>query len=170
MEGLAYEDIPYISSDLKLPGSQDDRAYLYEVTDESKSIGDICKYLTDKGWAPGSSQGTKWRMPTANESRIVKYLMRVGTWGKRYEAENIDGTSVDPNTCYLNREGVHFPVSGYLNKDGDMGTQYPGVAYGSWTSTGNAARSTFWLSNSFLLHDVYDHYRSAAAIIRCVKE
>ena len=40
------------------------RAYLYEITNGSTGIGDICKYLTEIGAAPG---GKKWRMPTSIE-------------------------------------------------------------------------------------------------------
>ncbi|MDR1883676.1 MAG: hypothetical protein LBR26_12970 [Prevotella sp.] len=32
-----------------------------------KMIGDICRYLTETGRAPGSTTGTRWRMPTAAE-------------------------------------------------------------------------------------------------------
>ncbi|WP_044163418.1 BACON domain-containing protein, partial [Bacteroides reticulotermitis] len=46
-----------------------DRAYLYEITDGSKGIGDICKYLTEKA-AGGLLYGKKWRMlPPTNLRR-----------------------------------------------------------------------------------------------------
>ena len=49
------------------------RAYLLEVHNPTKNIGDICKYITDQGWAPRADEGIKWRMPTSND--FEKYGM-----------------------------------------------------------------------------------------------
>jgi hypothetical protein len=46
--------------------SERGRAYLYEITNGSTGLGDICKYLTMIGAAPGP-QGKQWRMPTSYE-------------------------------------------------------------------------------------------------------
>lgn len=67
--GLAWSSIPrfgdiIVTSNPPSGKTEKDRAHFYEITNGTTGIGDICKYLTDKGWAPA---GKKWRMPTSQE-------------------------------------------------------------------------------------------------------
>lgn len=43
------------------------RHHVLEQHDPQNNIGDICRYMTKKGWAPGLLQGKKWRLPTCAE-------------------------------------------------------------------------------------------------------
>lgn len=40
---------------------------LLQRHDPSNDVGDICKYMTDKGWAPPG----KWRLPTSSDARAI---------------------------------------------------------------------------------------------------
>jgi len=58
-----WNSAPHIPDD-SIPGSNSpERHYLGEIHNPASGIGDICKYLTDQGWAPAGN----WRMPTSNE-------------------------------------------------------------------------------------------------------
>jgi Protein of unknown function (DUF1812). len=60
---LGWTGMPRVD-DTTNPGNDRERAYLYEITNASVGIGDICKYLTEIGSAPA---GKRWRMPTSEE-------------------------------------------------------------------------------------------------------
>jgi hypothetical protein len=104
--GYSWASIPCVSDDALVadppPGkTNNDWNYLLEIHDPANGIGDICKYLTDKGWAPGSP-ARKWRMPTAAEFNAFStlYYYRVGTWSSQ-TSDNAQGRYDNPNAPYL---------------------------------------------------------------------
>jgi len=73
------------------------RAYLYEITNGSTGIGDICKYLTEIGSAPG---GKKWRMPTSIE---------FGAGNERYYGGSFNNDASYGNRYYYYEEPAASP-------------------------------------------------------------
>ncbi|MDR1882508.1 MAG: hypothetical protein LBR26_06960 [Prevotella sp.] len=71
------------------------RAYLYEAHKPVNRLGDICRYLTQTGDAPGSSTGTKWRIPTSNEFEAPggTYPLEGGGWSSQ-TSDKADGTYI----------------------------------------------------------------------------
>jgi hypothetical protein len=65
------------SSVLETLAADSHRAYLYEITDGRAGVGDICKFMTEMGWAP---PGRNWRMPVAAEfGSIDDYTVTTAT-------------------------------------------------------------------------------------------
>jgi hypothetical protein len=62
LPSTAYADIPYYDDMTLAAGGTIDNFAGWRY-DESKAIGDICRYISDKGWVAG-----KWRMPTQKEA------------------------------------------------------------------------------------------------------
>lgn len=123
----AWSSLPHITPSSKLNDRK--RAYLYEVTDEASNIGDICRYLTMKKYAP--APGVKsWRMPTSEE---MKYFNGLRTNGSSTQPSNrIDGKfSI---TGGLEKGSVRLPSSGYRTKEnGAISTD--GDVPNYWTSS-----------------------------------
>ena len=96
-------------SDSENLGDNRTRAYLYEITNGSTGIGDICKYLTEIGSAPG---GKKWRMPTSiefgpgwEEYRLVAFNNAAND-GNRYHYYTEPATS----TYYTSDKSGRAPI------------------------------------------------------------
>ena len=72
----AWGAIPSVDAD---PGVYDrDVKFLTETAhDTINGVGDICKYLTEKGWAP---KGKRWRMPTSAEFGTVSDYTPTGVF------------------------------------------------------------------------------------------
>ncbi|MBD8389104.1 FimB/Mfa2 family fimbrial subunit [Dysgonomonas sp. BGC7] len=143
-----------------------DRAYLYEITDGNAGIGDICKYLTEKGWAPS---GKKWRMPTSNEFETTNSYS-YSELGANSDA-NASGTNYigegyckdDIGQPFFPRSGNRNPNDGSIVNVGSLGYYWSGTpsgtsAYDLYLSTGYLSPSENWNS------------RSSAYSVRCVVE
>lgn len=113
--------------------SREDRAHLYEMTDGPTGVGDICKYLTDKGWAPA---GKKWRMPTSSEFYPASgaYTM-AGTFGNVTSTQTNGSFSFSMGYNKADIGAPFFPAAGYRN----LGT-------GILINTGSNA--CYWSSSS----------------------
>lgn len=93
--------------------TEEDRAYLYEITDATIGIGDICKWLTEKGRAPA---GKRWRMPTSREFAVASCsgLFLTSYVGPEASAEGTNivgkGTIIDntyfPGTDCIDTNGI----------------------------------------------------------------
>lgn len=139
-----------------------DRAYLYEITNEATGVGDICKHLTDKGWAP---PGKKWRMPTSNEFNDISGYSIVGTFGLLASTEPYGAQSY--NRGY-NKSGIgtpFLPAAGYgeshqLTQVGSNGMY--------WTSSADGMNSyALNFANGILLPNT-SLPRGLGFSIRCV--
>jgi hypothetical protein len=158
-------------------------------------VGDICKFLTENGNAPGynsitPSLSTKWRMPTSAE-----YGNSMGTWASitEYALTDIDGwpdissspllvgTNIERGIFSFNdgveRKGLYprpfFPPTGYR----DAGVSPPGKVFyinsgrywnataGPYSTTAACARFENTIVIAF-----YNEDRANALPVRCIKE
>ena len=126
----------------------DQQSYLIQNHSSSKNVGDICKYITDMGWAPGAKEGRKWRMPTHNEYMQLSDYIKEGTpFG--YQQSNDPYGQMRYNKGFRRNKGgatPFFPNSGYRmnysfapNGNIETSTNYaPGESFSYWTSSPRA--------------------------------
>lgn len=143
-----------------------DRAYLYEMTNGDAGIGDICKYLTEKGWAPA---GKRWRMPTSNEFESENSYNYI-SYGENGNV-NAAGTSFigegykknDIGQPFFTRSGFRNSGDGTIVNVGSLGYYWSSTPWG--TSAYNLYLSTGYLSTAENWNG-----RSSAFSVRCVAE
>jgi hypothetical protein len=150
-----------------------------------KMIGDICRYLTQTGDAPGSGSGTRWRMPTAAEFAVTNTATTdYVTNPNRNNWSSATGNSVNsPAGTYEPLAGRRktnnitadyqpwLPASGQRLTSGALG--YVGDPGHYWMSTpcGNAGAYFLRISSgSGLGIDNDDNTRLYGFNVRCVKE
>ncbi|MBK5722597.1 FimB/Mfa2 family fimbrial subunit [Dysgonomonas sp. Marseille-P4677] len=153
-----------------------DRSYLYETTDEATGLGDICKHLTEKGWAPA---GKKWRMPTSAEFDAIannceNYGENIGgLWiPQTGDVNQTDGRfTVKPGKRSKSESYLYFPAAGYrYNDDGDLSNVGSNGFYwsGSPNNTGN---NSYMLDfNKGSINPKATNVRRYAFSVRCVVE
>lgn len=79
----------------------------YTTTGTNANKGDICRYITDRGWVP---DGEKWRLPTADEyDQLMAELTSVSNNG---EFDNITQAPSGNNSYGNHANGYWQPVSG----------------------------------------------------------
>lgn len=164
--GYAYGDIPFISDATNISDNRD-RAYLYEVTDGNSGKGDICRWLTKKGYAPA---GKKWRMPTSREFN-GDYSLQTGD-----AANNAYGTSLVERG--VNKTGAAFFPSSYwrnCSSSVQSNTTNDGSYY--WTASPGVTNSYLmsftpnlggWIGGINIYHNTEGRCRAHA--VRCVVE
>ena len=161
--GLAWTAIPRVD-DTSITADRN-RAYLYEVHDPNKSIGDICKYLTDKGWAPAG----KWRMPTSSEfEESTNYSSFIsgsnGTSNAAGTASFGSGrnrTDVTPNV-FFTATGNRDYSNGALNGVGG------GSYYWSSSPSGTYGYNLYFYNGG--VNTSYTASRAYGFLVRCVRE
>lgn len=172
-----WTSIPYIASSVEV--SDQSRAYLYEVTDAEKGVGDICRHLTLIGVTPGSHQGVKWRMPTANEMKdfVDKNSFTDQIKKNAYATNSGAGINlVNTGLDFSYKSGVYFPFSGYRGAtDGQLASAFNKQGYYWSSSLGTGLSTTEFYSHHLLLHATNRNrinvaYRESGMSIRCVKE
>ncbi|GHT86064.1 hypothetical protein FACS18947_5570 [Bacteroidia bacterium] len=145
--------------------------YLTELAhDTASNVGDICKYLTELGYAPA---GKRWRMPTSAEFGDASDYGNVGaaTWPAVSTAVNADGTTAFANGMQLRKSNTpFFPASGLRNYLAGVLT-YVGTNGFAWSSSSGSP------SNGFLLNfgntganPAFNSYRTFGLHVRCVAE
>lgn len=174
---INWNDIPYISTNkittYTAGKDEKDRHFLIEMHDPGKGFGDICKYLTEKNWAPGAASGKKWRMPTTRELGSSSNYMRSGTF-QNHVSDNKEGkyTPYYPIGGYTKsgQGSPFFPTSGYrsfnngtLRDVGSIGIYWSG----SPSSTDNAGSLFFFMSSLETITSLEQNY---AVSVRCVQE
>ncbi|GHV29895.1 hypothetical protein FACS1894177_01550 [Bacteroidia bacterium] len=164
----AWNAIPHVTSD---PGTYPrDAKYLTETAyDTISGVGDICKYLTERGLAP---KGKRWRMPTSAEFGEAGDYGNVGaaSWGA-VSTVNADGTTAFTNGVQLRKLNTpFFPASGYrsysMGAFGNVGT------YGyAWSSSSSSSSNGFGLFfRSVVAGPANDGDRMFGFPVRCVSE
>ncbi|MDR1345021.1 MAG: hypothetical protein LBJ39_06680 [Tannerellaceae bacterium] len=149
-----------------------DRAYLYEITDDSKGVGDICKYLTKKGLAPGSP-AKKWRMPTSNEFNASSgNYTSSGTYGFLLPSL-ANGTWENANKPGKTKSGTgspFFPASGFRRHfDGALvGAVGTSGYYWSSSPSYTSAHNLYFDNSSISPNNINNH--SFGFSVRCVQE
>lgn len=92
--------------------------------DPDNGIGDICIYMTRRGWAP---QGKKWRIPASDELNKFPIVTQEGTYKPRYPGYQpgypADGTGIV--NAGLRLANYFLPQSGFFHKYG------PGLGFNS---------------------------------------
>ena len=157
-----YDDIPCVDNEdrVQQPNSL---SHLLNRHDPNRDIGDICKYMTDKGWAPGSAEGKCWRMPTLNEFGLAEeYTFEINS---AIKGSDPNGTLVVESGVL--RDGNRFPITGakyesFLEKQ-DAGYYWSGSAY---SYIGGVYRSGSLLARSGILRDAA--VPEKAMPVRCV--
>jgi len=143
-----------------------DRAYLYEITNGDTGIGDICKYLTEKGWAPA---GKRWRMPTSKEFESGDSYNHI-SYGVDGDV-NASGTSFigegyrkdDIGQPFFTRSGFRNSGDGTIVNVGTLGY------YWSSTPSGTSAYNLYLSSDYFNTTENWNG-RSSSFSVRCVAE
>jgi uncharacterized protein (TIGR02145 family) len=166
-----YGNIPY-TNDLSVTGLPSYNA--------AAGTGDICRYISDKGWVSG-----RWRMPTTQEVRtlynanpvLADRIEQVGPFSASSNGEtNIDGTTAQDSGGYIGMDDARrfFPITGYRMGGNPSG---PGHIAGYWTSSPTINSYTNMLVAYELFFDGDDeeyvnYYQdtSYAFAIRCITE
>lgn len=123
----------------------DKQSYLIQGHNPLGNVGDICKYITDMGWAPGAEDGRKWRMPTHLEYLDLNDYARStnGFFPYQQSTNRFGQATYTHGYRRIAGDGTpFFPASGYrtalfgLNGGLDNGNGYrPGEALSYWTSS-----------------------------------
>ena len=143
-----------------------DVKYLTETAhDPGNGVGDICKYLTEMGWAPA---GKRWRMPTSaefDEGSYTREPVAPGGFGGVTPASTAGKDSISSGYRY---KGAFFPASGCRNTSAGA-LNYVDTYGGYWTSSPNSA------GNGYNLHfygtgasPAYHLDRTFGFAVRCV--
>lgn len=139
--------------------------------DPAAGVGDICKYMTDKGWTPG---GQKWRMPCAKEY-AAKLISDYTLTGDRLESPADNGGSNRwgqynmSGSCSVNGWTVKFPSSGRRQSSGGLGNVgvwclYPSASY---SVTANQV-SILLMRNDYSTGTEKDNDMAEGNVVRCV--
>jgi hypothetical protein len=172
-----------------------DRAVLYENAyhKPENRRGDICRYLTETGAAPGSLTGTKWRMPVANDfaGNSSDYPVVDNGWGDRSGSFNaVQGAYASvaeasaagayiPTANYRKTNNPRPDASGYRpifpasgDRDYDTGLlNNVGNESHWWSSSPYNGSNAYWPgANGGSAVTVGNIPRSWGLAIRCVKE
>lgn len=123
------------------------QSYLIKNHAPSKNIGDICKYLTDMGWAPGAKEGRKWRMPTHLEfNKMTDYSKENAPFSYQQSNNAYGQMPYSKGFRRVTGDGTpFFPVSGYrINNNfipnggiDNLQNFRPGEAFSYWSSSPN---------------------------------
>ena len=161
--------------------SNESQSYLMEKHRPQGNVGDICKYITDMGWAPGATENRRWRMPTYTEYREMNHYSKAITDSIYIASDNPFGLTVYKDGFRRNI-GIgtpFFPLAGYRTGQfrpvGQVDTfegYAPGQAFSYWTSSPRGTKSDAFdyirrnggptASQGFL--------RDTGSTIRCVLE
>jgi hypothetical protein len=153
--------------------------------DPSAGTGDICRYISDKGWVEG-----RWRMPTLTEAQqtIACGTIPYGSFGVDYTWTETDGT-------HLTDSGIFFATTtddeSYLTGDMPIGAMFlpsGGAIVGNgvvsnmntlarfWTSTGYDDRRAYCLYGNTgsvyvtALGSSSDSYKNEGRNVRCIRD
>ncbi|MBF0577155.1 hypothetical protein [Dysgonomonas sp. GY617] len=169
--GVAWDSIPRINDVLvvapTLPYEKNmrDYSYLEIVHEPSLGIGDICRYLTEQGLAPGSPL-KKWRMPTSKEFDLLVDSKAQGVFGFQMPIQD-DGSDLF-NMGY-NYGAVFFPASGYRYKKDGYLTNLGNYGF-YWSSSIEDGTGRFLYFNSNNVFPDNNYIQSSALSVRCVLE
>ncbi|MFT4221602.1 BACON domain-containing protein, partial [Dysgonomonas sp.] len=167
-----WADIPRsansVTSNPPVGKTDKDRAFLYEITDGT-GVGDICRHLTEKGWAPGSPT-KKWRMPTSQEFYETSSYTIVTPFTTTVSTKD-DGSHLF-NMGY-NKTGIgspFFPAGGYRDYSGGTLTQI-GTNGAYWSSSANSTNSYYLVfGQNYNINLDPGVTRQLGFSIRCVAE
>jgi hypothetical protein len=181
-------NIPYVTTGTTVTT---DQAYLNISSpagghNPSEWKGDICRYLTETGKAPGAGKGTKWRMPVANEfGATADYGNALGSWpGGITSNISVVGAygqwSVTYNSTYpgFRKKGgaiianykPFFPASGWRGYGSAGSLSFVGGDGVYWSSSPNNSNAYQLYLNLGGVNPASNNSRTSSLPVRCVKE
>ncbi|MDR1883258.1 MAG: FimB/Mfa2 family fimbrial subunit [Prevotella sp.] len=183
-------NIPYADASIIGNETLPARARLYEITTPANIAnhrGDICRYLTETGKAPGADKGTKWRIPVANEfsGATADYPIKPSTntsWPDYTGtfAGNVYGTWIVKNASnvVVGRRKTNDVIAGYqpfFSVGGDRFSngvlQEIGVWCDYWSASPyNSSDAIDLACNSGNAYPADPSSREYSFPVRCVKE
>lgn len=143
-----------------------DRAYLWEVTDGSK--GDICKWLTQKGYAPS---GKKWRMPTSKEFEAAASYTMTGTYSNQTSTSSAGQYTVNVGYVKSDTGNPLFPAAGGRTSTGGLSLPGLGLRGNYWSATPTAGTTeayNLFFDSSQGFYSGFQANRNNSSPIRCV--
>jgi hypothetical protein len=163
-----YDDVPYASSASQLLS--------YDV---AAGTGDICQYISDKGWVKG-----RWRLPTRAEAQqtIDAGYVMYGSFADEYGVTKTDGTvlmdsgiffgTTDANTSYLTGGmplgGMFLPSGGvYYQEVLDFRNRYARFWVSDLDSDNN---NSYLVGSTALVPELQVHLPSLAPSVRCFRD
>lgn len=135
-------------------------------------LGDICLFMTRRGWAP---KNKKWRMPQRDELNKIFPVVQVGTYLDKYPGYQPgytrDGTS--PVETGLRLGNYYLPQSGFFHRYG------PGLGFNSQVCSnsfyatedipkGQYAITEFYSLTKGRITNYYTNHTSFGLFVRCV--
>lgn len=150
---------PVWISSFSVVGGDDENLILKEGLHDPKNLkGDICCFMTQRGWVPGNKQ---WRMPTLDELRLlgdgVRENITSPPWWTIPISSN-DGSAVIGNGIRTNSR-YYLPA----NKDGREGNYWSASA-----TVSGSARVLFLKYSSTSVQDWMTSSSNMRGAIRCV--
>ncbi|NDV84960.1 hypothetical protein D0T87_23760 [Bacteroides sp. 51] len=140
----------------------------------STGKGDICRYISAKGWVEGS-----WRLPTTAEQKTLlaasstspvsssHYGSPVGTFS---EFTPSDASGLEQISSYVELfEHQSFPASLYRNDLGVAEYQHGVIGY-YWSGSSMTSRTTFTMASSYKGASQSSGSRHNGFPVRCVRE
>ena len=123
-------NIPKFNPASLAPGA-DLENVLTHIHNPGNRIGDICRYLTQRGWAP---PGKKWKMPVkVRLEAVLNSIYRTeGSW-LPIGGLATDGTGEVVHGRLI-KDRFYFPASGSRKEDGTF-IEQPGVSGHYWSSS-----------------------------------
>lgn len=123
-------NIPKFNPASLAPGA-DLENVLIHIHNPGNRIGDICRYLTQRGWAP---PGKKWKMPVKERlEAVLNSIYRTeGSW-LPIGGLATDGTGEVVHGRLI-KDRFYFPASGSRKEDGTF-IEQPGVSGHYWSSS-----------------------------------
>lgn len=138
----------------------------------SKGVGDICRYISDKGWVEGN-----WRMPTSAEQEALLVASGVSNVNSNYwgipignfiSVTSYDKTGGSKILSYMQLSELFFPAAGYRYGVGAL----TNVALSGFYWSGSSGTSTDGYSINVLSlgAELIPTSRQSAVSVRCVRE
>lgn len=167
-------------SAIMLPNNEE-QSYLIEKHKPQGNVGDICKYITDMGWAPGVKENRKWRMPTYKEYKDMNHYNKVGSNFNYKQSDNLYGLAIynEGFRRYIGIGTPFFPLSGYrtgiftpYGHVDNVENYRPGEAFSYWTSSprGNQSDAFDYIKRNQGPTASQGFPRNTGSTIRCVLE
>ncbi|GHU59283.1 hypothetical protein FACS189411_15930 [Bacteroidia bacterium] len=158
-----YASIPYMAP--TAPANDGNSKYLLEHHDSLNFKGDICVYLSEKGYVP---DGKDWRMPTQNE--FVRQRNRTRSWVGAEGGITGNESGTFPVDFGVNLGNVYFPMSGIISSAIQYYNQ--GIDAYYWTSStadNTVSRAIQFLGNTHAINTGNIVLQDGLSV-RCVKE
>ena len=167
------------------------RHHLLEIHEPSKGIGDICRYISERGDAPGGPE-VKWRMPTQAEFGDRKKYIK----NEDNDKNEVSNITVTADGNYVLEKNYHtysyqlsysvlFPCGGFRPEFGNTWSATDGNANGGnpanwggyWSGTGDRNATKAGLLRMYRASTTTGDYsylskqpRGVAATVRCVRD